>query len=376
MALKTLLLSLSVAILQCAGLGGALPLEVDSKFIVHEKRDASDSETWRRSTRVDSNAIVPLRIGLVQTNLEHGYDRLQTISDPSSPSFGNHLPAEEVYDLFSPSKEAIMQVREWLIVSGIEESSIIHSDNKGWFAMEISVAEVERLFKTEIHEFEHHETGHLRLGCDEYHVPVHLSEHIDYVTPGVKFSHIVRKRSGEGWPGWPHHPHGPHRPWRHPIPHHHGPPHLPPAAQGLAPDLQHCDVNITPPCLRALYGIPLGKVDDPANSPGFFEQGDYYAQEDLDLYFKELATNVPVGTQPIRNLIDGAKVPVPVNDSSNGGEAALDLQIGFSLVYPTIPTVYQVDDRHYAVKEVAKDNLFNTFLDAVCLSSDIPRLRC
>jgi tripeptidyl-peptidase-1 len=109
----------------------------------------------------------------------------------------------------------------------------------------------------------------------------------------------------------------------------------------------------------------VNTINDPANSPGFFEQGDYYSQTDLDLYFKKWAPWVPVGTPPIRQLIDGAKVPVPVNDSLNTGENDLDLQIGFALVYPTIPTVYQVDDRHYAPKEIARINLFNTFLDAV-----------
>lgn len=218
------------------------------------------------------------------------------------------------------------------------------------------------LFRTEIHEYEHQESGHLRLGCDEYHVPAYLSEHIDYITPGVKLSHNLRKRGGAGWR---HRPHPPRRPWRKPVPHHHGPWPLPPAAHGLPPDLRHCGINITPPCLRALYNLPLGTIDDPANSPGFFEQGDYYAQEDLNLYFKHYVPQIPNGTEPIRKLIDGAEAPVPLHDPTNTGEADLDLQIGFSLVYPTIPTVYQVDDKHYAVNEVAKDNLFNTFLDAV-----------
>ena len=366
--------SLTVAVLQNLTPGLALPLEDRSKYALHEKRDLSRTGAWRPSTRVASDAIVPLRIGLVQTNLEHGYDRLQAVSDPASPSFGKHLSADEVHDLFSPSSEAITQVREWLIVSGIDESNIVHSDNKGWFALEIEAAHVERLFRTEIREYEHDDSGHLRLGCDEYHVPAHLTDHIDYITPGVKLSHSLRKRGGDGWPGWPHHPHGPHGPHRHPIPHHHGPPHLPPAAHGLPPDLQHCNVNITPVCYRALYGIPLGKVNDPANSPGFFEQGDYYSQADLDLQFKYYATRVPVGTEPIRKLIDGAEVPVPADSPLNTGESDIDLQIAMPLIYPTIPTVYQVDDQNYAPKEVARDNLFNTFLDAVSVDTVVEQM--
>ena len=359
MAPLTFLLLLIAQVFLYVDPGIALPLEKEHEYKLHEKRGSSEIGGWQRIRRVDSDAIVPLRIGLTQTNLDAGYDRLMSVSDPNSSNFGTYLTASEVHDLFSPSAEAVGQVREWLSSSGINGSDIVYSENKGWLALEIPALQVERLFRAEIHEYEHDKYGRLRLGCDEYHVPVHLSEHIDYITPGVKLSHTLRKRSGSGWPGRP------HGPWRRPAHHHHRPWPLPPAAHGLPPNLRHCDVNITPHCWRALYHLPRGTINDPANSPGFFEQGDYYSQKDLDLYFQRYAPWVPEGTTPIRQLIDGAKVPVPVKDPDNDGENDLDLQIGFSLVYPTIPTVYQVDDRHYAVKEIAKDNLFNTFLDAV-----------
>lgn len=356
MAFLTVLLVLAAEVLQY---GSALPFGAETEYKLHEKRHQPTDGAWRQNRRVEPDAIIPLRIGLTQANLDAGHDRLMSVSDPSSSSFGKYLTASEVHDLFSPSAKAIAQVREWLISSGIDDGDVIHSENRGWFALEVPAVHVERLFRAELHEYEHDASGSLRLGCDEYHVPAHLSEHIDYITPGVKLSHTLRKRNGPGWPGHP------HRPWRHPVPHHHGPWPLPPAAHGLPPDLRHCGVNITPPCLRALYHLPLATVDDPANSPGFFEQGDYYAQEDLDLYFKHYAPQVPNGTMPVRRLIDGAKTPESVNSPYVTGESDLDLQIAFSLVYPTVPTVYQVDDKHYAVKEIARINLFNTFLDAV-----------
>ena len=223
--------------------------------------------------------------------------------------------------------------------------------------MDLPASEFERLFLTELHEYEHSKTGALKLGCEQYHVPHHIQDHIDYITPGVKFSASVIKRDVAGWPN---RPHGPG--WK-PVHHHHHP--LPPAAHGLPPDLQACGVNITPPCLRALYDLPENKVASPENSPGFFEQGDYYSQTALDLYFKNIATNVPVGTTPRPQFIDGAEAPVRLNSPVNTGESDIDLEIAFSLVYPTIPTVYQVDDRPTAVHELATYNLFNTFLDAV-----------
>ena len=54
-------------------------------------------------------------------------------------------------------------------------------------------------------------------------------------------------------------------------------------------ELVHCDVLITPACIRALYGVPKDLeypdvVPRPDNSLAIFEGGDYYAQQDLDLF--------------------------------------------------------------------------------------------
>jgi tripeptidyl-peptidase-1 len=138
-----------------------------------------------------------------------------------------------------------------------------------------------------------------------------------------------------------------------------------PPAYKLPPALQTCNVNITPTCLRALYHIPPGHINDTVNTLGFYEQGDYYTTEDLDLFYSHYAPWVPQGTRPILNSIDGGYAPVPVNDPNITGEADLDLDIGIALVYPQSVILYQVDDAVYAPEEIARDNTFNTFLDAL-----------
>ena len=322
--------------------------------VQHEKRSATSDSPWQRKSRVQADAIVPLRIGLVQTNLEKGYEHLLSISHPESSSYGQHLSADEVHELFAPATESVEAVRTWLVSSGIEVDDIIHSDNKGWLALDLPASSVERPFGTSLHEYEHKSSGDLRLGCEEYHLPSHLVEHVDYITPGVKFSAPVKRllaRSdlelerlrSSGLQT-----------------------RSPTEAQASLPqDLQHCDTNITTQCIRALYGIPANTHADPANAPGFFEQGDYYSQEDLDLFFTKLAPWIPNGTEPKKQLIDGAKDPYPSNSTLVTGEADGDLQVSFGLVYPTVPIVYQVDDQYIATAELEKFNLFNTFLDAV-----------
>ena len=88
-------------------------------------------------------------------------------SHPDSPNFGKHWTAEEVHDKYAPAEETIDAVRSWLIVSGINEDSIIHSDNKGWIAIDIPAWQAEDLFHTEYQEHVHTTSGAVRVGSDE-----------------------------------------------------------------------------------------------------------------------------------------------------------------------------------------------------------------
>lgn len=124
-------------------------------------------------------------------------------------------------------------------------------------------------------------------------------------------------------------------------------------------------MNITPPCLRALYGLPIAHINDSVNTVGVFEQGDYYSGQDLDSWFANFSTRVPQGTRPSLTSIDGGVAPVAAGDPGNSGESDVDFAIVFSLIYPQSVTLYQVDDSYYAPREVAVDNTFNTFLDAL-----------
>jgi tripeptidyl-peptidase-1 len=208
-----------------------------SNLVLHEKRD---EPYMGLRERVEPDSIIPIRIALRQNNLETGYDRLMDVSHPSSSNYGKHLSAEDVHDIFAPSEETLQIVKEWLLSSGIEEDEVLHFTNKGWLAVDIPAHHAEKLFATEY--YEHEFSNSMRIGCDSYHLPAHVSEHIDFVKPGVAMSAPMKKRKVKrdeaGWPGpWPRPPHGPPHPWPHWQP--------PPHAKHLPPDLQACSVNIT-----------------------------------------------------------------------------------------------------------------------------------
>jgi tripeptidyl-peptidase-1 len=108
---------------------------------------------------------------------------------------------------------------------------------------------------------------------------------------------------------------------------------VPPGAGQLPADLQDCGRNITPTCLKALYGIPDAHIKDDVNALGLFESGDIYSQEDLNLFFAQYAPNVPQGTHPLLDSVDGGQAPVAPDSEYNTGESDIDMDIAYSLIY-------------------------------------------
>jgi tripeptidyl-peptidase I len=61
-----------------AALANAVPAPVPIKHVIHEER-SSPARDWIKGARIESTAIIPIRIGLAQTNLEKGYDLLMDV---------------------------------------------------------------------------------------------------------------------------------------------------------------------------------------------------------------------------------------------------------------------------------------------------------
>jgi tripeptidyl-peptidase-1 len=69
--LKTLLSLLAFAVVLNA-------VAIQLHHEVHEKRVSLPSR-WTKKDRVESHKLLPMRIGLTQTNLETGYDSLMDV---------------------------------------------------------------------------------------------------------------------------------------------------------------------------------------------------------------------------------------------------------------------------------------------------------
>lgn len=309
--------------------GTAAALTVPHNHVVHEKRHIPHP---RINKRMESNVVLPMRVGLKQNTaaLEAAEEWLMEVSHPASAKYGQHWTSEEVIDAFSPPEETVETVASWLIQSGIAKERITHSQNKAWLAFDATVEEAEMLLHTEyFHDGIEQDRGSL-VGCNEYHLPQHVQEHVDYVTPGLKGTIMDLRPSG----AWKRSANGnikrktgsrrrPQSSKRKAMP------DL--SAYSNSSELATCDQVITPACLRALYHFEAPNPNATVsanNSLGIFEEGDFYAQGDFDEFFTKYTPYIPNGTHPVLNAIDGADAPVDQEDA--GGESNLD----FELAYP------------------------------------------
>lgn len=280
--------------------------------------------------------------------------------------------------MFAPLQESVDAVKAWLVDAGIAAERISQSANKQWVQFDAHAEDVEDLLMADFFEFEHVASGSKSIAVDQYHVPLELRDHIDYITPGVKLranpdklkatkrrhdreellkreeeQEMLRKRG------------------------------IIPAVTNLVkvsatgpPPLNAsgCDLYVTADCIRSQYTIPNNTLASPGNEMGIFESlDDHYSREDLDIFFSTLYPYIPNGTYPEERLVDGAigaVEDVPGYDESVAGvESDLDFMSAWPLIWPQKTVLFQADDEYVEVNETQTGTpywgFYNTFFDAI-----------
>ncbi|KAH8895210.1 putative alkaline serine protease AorO [Thozetella sp. PMI_491] len=296
----------------------AAALGMPMSDVIHEKRDDMPSHMLKRSVAADT--LVPVRIALKQRNLESGMDFLMDVSDPDSANYGKHWTSDQVAAMFRPSQDSVDVVRKWLVEAGIPGSEIRSTKSNGWLQFRTTVSQLEEMLQTRYSVYENKRTRSEHLGTDGYSLPRAVSEHVDFITPGVA---MLKKRSSPG--------RGPARPFKS----------LSPAEATTG-----CDTQITPACIKSLYNITAGTLSNASNRLGIFESDDEeHRQSDLDKFYSTYATNIPKGFGPKIDLIDWPKGTSP-NPNNAEGEAALDFQVSIPIIYPQSTELYQSHDNY------------------------------
>ncbi|PSR88695.1 putative Tripeptidyl-peptidase sed1 [Coniella lustricola] len=332
--------------------------DVPETHVLHERHQPTLQNKWVKRAKLEKDMVLPMRIGLRQSNLDAGHERLMEISNPRSSEYGNHMTAEEVIDFFAPSEESIGAVMNWLTESGIDAKRIGLSVNKQWIQFDASTAEVEDLLYTDFYLWEHPSSKSHDISCESYNLPSHVQEHVDYITPGVR----LRPRMKRSKPAVVE---------KIPKAHLSGITGVSPFITELpgVPEMNSttCDTYVNLECTRVQYGITNGTTAYPGNELGIFESlDDHYSKADLDMYFSTLYPYIPNGTYPEERLVDGAIGAVeeaPKLNITAGGESSLDFDSAWPLIWPQKTVLYQVDDQYYEV--VGTWGFWNTFLDAI-----------
>lgn len=218
---------------------------------------------------------------------------------------------------------------EWLVASGVNKTRITHTDNKQWLAFDATVSEMENLLHTKYYNYEQ-SSQRYAAGCNEYYLPENLQAHIDFIKPVIMRSSLtapgkmIKERASTA--GNVAHAVGTKRD---------------------STDLSNCYNVVTPACIRALCDLPLPDTServDNALSMGIFETGQTSSQEDLNEFFRSYAPYIPNGTSPILASVDGGGGPV--SQGNAGGEADLDFQVAYAVVFPQKLIMYSVDDAY------------------------------
>lgn len=274
------------------------------------------------------------------------------MSHPGSSNYGKHWTTSDIARQFAPSGNTIDVVYAWLLESDIEANRITISASKGWINVRISVEEAERLMNTQYNVYKH-VSGAEHIACEAYHLPEHVSNHVDFVLPSVHFDAKLGRRHANS---------GPKTNIGTPGSGFNGP-KVAGDLDGFFTDLGHCDQVTTPACLRALYGFYYEPQETDRNSYGIVEYTPQaFVQSDLQMFAKNFSQDL-IGKSPELVSIDGGVVQTQQTGDEYNGESNLDLQYGMTLVTGKQPVqLYQVGDIDQVPTAGAT---FNNFLDAI-----------
>ncbi|KAH7923647.1 subtilisin-like protein [Leucogyrophana mollusca] len=338
--------SLLISVLSLTFALAAIASSSLSPWTLHEKRSHIPAG-WSQTRKYHSSATIPLRFALTQNNIDDIERHLYDVSHPDSPNYGKHWTARQIAAKFAPSSESIDTVFEWLLQSGVDAERVKLSPTKGWIEVTSTVEEAEDLLRTEYHVYGH-ESGKEHVACDSYHLPAHVTPHVDFVTPTIHFDAKLTKGSVT-----------------RPIP-------IGQPGEGISPktsgeisstlnstELETCDKQITPSCLRALYGLIYEPVAGDKNSYGIVQYTPQaYIQSDLDSFARKFSTGLE-GKPPVMVSIDGGVDQMNTKGRNYNGESNLDLEYSMTLVTDKQNvTLYQVGD-------IVEGASFNYFLDAL-----------
>lgn len=181
-------------VLLTAALGNVLSASTPilSKRGYAVKEEAAVPRGWaRHHERLDKSQLIPLKIGLVQQNLEKAESLLYEISNPQHRNYGQHMSVEQIKDLLAPAQESVDRVMGWL---ASHEISTSETERVGDFIhVLVPIHKAEAMLDTEYNTY--HSQGSKVVRALRYSLPFDLHEHVDLIQPTTMFGSLHKHSS-------------------------------------------------------------------------------------------------------------------------------------------------------------------------------------
>jgi tripeptidyl-peptidase I len=296
---KKLLLAMKVLILLIVFVGIACARHhAQIRFELHPYIRVAES--------VDRSQVLETRVYLKQRNLDELEQLVRAVSTPSSADYGKHWSMQQIHERFSPSQESVDAVRNFFMSENVatNDDDFVVPIGRDFVAVQLSVADIERLFSTRLAHFDFNVAGGRRVlrSVDGYTAPAHICHHVDFVDGLVGFPRAnsvsaasERRRDAT-------------------------------TLEQATPDFLFKQYNITPPT-GPTPGNSIANVQFGANT---------YSPQDLQTFFERYAPNL--SGQHV-SAIFGSRADMPTSIESN-----LDIQQQMGLAQYVNASIYQVPE--------------------------------
>lgn len=163
--------------------------DIANDYVVHGRMSSNIQHGWSlHSIESSPNSNYKLNMKIAIKQNESGVSELEQYllshsSNPQSHLYGQHLTREQINNMVAPPQHRVQSVVEWLNTHGIND--ITHSDGSDFVSFKVTVQQANKLLNTQYKTYVH-SNGMKAVRTNEYMIPKHLTEHIDYIAPTTR----------------------------------------------------------------------------------------------------------------------------------------------------------------------------------------------
>ncbi|KAJ5910538.1 Peptidase S8/S53 subtilisin/kexin/sedolisin [Penicillium tannophilum] len=295
------------------------------------ERLAAVPEGWHYSRTPRASQPIKLQVAMAQGNVPGFEQALMDMSTPGHANYGQHFRThDEMKRMLQPSAASLDAIQQWLEDAGITN---IEQD-ADWMKFSTDVETANKLLHANFQYYASDAQHVERLRTLEYSIPDSLVNHINMVSPTVRFGQVHANRATM-----------------------HGQKKLVTEKFRKASHFTSSDCNsaITPQCLKELYSIGDYKPQsDNGNKIAFASYLEQYARYgDLALFEKNIAPYATGQNFSVIQYNGGGNNQSATTDSS---EANLDLQYIVGISAPVPVTEFSTGGRAPLVPDLDQPN--------------------